>query len=183
MVLGSRLVPLALSALPLFLALTGCAGGMRFQAMNMEQPGGDLGLPPPVDPDYHACYAGRAEGLDTNEDGRPDVIRVRDESGRDVCHGSDSNHDGKIDQWDVMDTRGKLAKRARDTNNDGLADERWSFNPAMQQCALLEKDTNGDGHLEAPVDICAPPKAASPDSTPATPTPTPTTTAPLPPAR
>ena len=139
----------------LVLALTACGSGMRFEPMNVEDPGGDLGLRPPREPEFQACYSGHASGLDTNSDGRADEVRVQDDFGRETCHGTDSDHNGKVDQWDVMDEHGHLAKRVRDTNNDGRADQRWSFDPAQPQCGLLSTDRDGDGNLDSPVEICA----------------------------
>lgn len=138
---------------------------MRFQFMNLERPGSDIGLRPPAD--FEPCYAGRAEGLDTTGDGNPDVIRVRDASGRDTCHGTDTNHDGKIDTWDVIGHDGQIAKRAHDSNGDGKADHAWTFDPNRPGCAMVHPDHNGDGKPDpgAPIDMCrqlAPPATPTP---------------------
>jgi hypothetical protein len=138
----------------LLLVAVACTDGMRFQLINQEQPGGDVGLPPANDQDFRPCWTGHMWGLDTNGDGRPDVVKVKDDSGRDVCHGTDSNHDGKIDQWDTMDERGKVAKRSRDFNGDGKPDQKWSFDPTAEQCGKLELDHNGDGTMDDALDLC-----------------------------
>jgi hypothetical protein len=126
---------------------------MRFQVMNMQRPGDDLGMPPPAD--YQPCYAGEARGYDTNGDGHVDRIRVA-VAGKDRCYGEDTNHDGKIDTWDVMDEQGNLAKRAHDANGDGRADQAWTFDPARPGCGTVAPDANGDGKPDpgSPVDIC-----------------------------
>ena len=135
--------------------LAGCAGGMRFEFINLEHPGLDVGLAPPAD--FSACYEGRAEGVDTSGDGKPDYIRVRDAQGKDTCHGTDTDHDGKIDQWDVVDKDGKVVKRARDTNGDGRADEHWAYDPARLGCPVIYADRDGDGKADigaTAIDLC-----------------------------
>jgi hypothetical protein len=159
---------LAVAGAVVLFASLGCGGGMRFQAVDLEHPTEQDGaMPPPVaDQDFHPCYSGHAEGLDTTGDGRVDYVRVRDDGGHDVCHGVDSDHDGNIDQWDVMGQNGKVRKRARDTDHDGHADEQWSFDP-MSRCATIMRDTNGDGQVDGnPVDTC-PPGTTAPSSAPA----------------
>jgi hypothetical protein len=152
----------------LLFAMGGCEGGMRFELVNLERPGSDIGLPPP--PDFQPCYQGQAKGLDTNGDGRPDVIKVTDASGRETCNGSDTDHDGKIDTWDVMDEKGQLKKRARDTNGDERADETWTFDPARPGCPAIYADKNGDGvpDSESHIDVCGSlaPTATTPLSPP-----------------
>jgi hypothetical protein len=128
--------------------------GMTFSFINMERPPEGIGLPPP--PDYTPCYAGTARALDTNKDGKPDLIRVSNDSGRDTCIGSDSNHDGKIDTWDVLDDSGQIAKRAHDSNGDGRADQAWTFDPTNPGCAMIHADTDADGKPDpgSPLDVC-----------------------------
>ncbi len=137
------------------LGLGACAGGMRFELINLERPGSDIGLAPPAD--FAPCYAGHAEGVDTSGDGKPDYIRVRDANGKDTCHGTDTDHDGKIDQWDVVDHDGKVVRRARDTNGDGRADEHWTYDPNRLGCPLIFADKDGDGRPDSdgrPLDLC-----------------------------
>jgi hypothetical protein len=100
--------------------------GMRFQVINMERPGDEIGMLPPAD--YRPCYVGEARAYDTNGDGHVDTVRVSVD-GKDRCYGEDTNRDGKIDRWDVTDERGNLAKRTQDTNYDGRADQAWTFDP------------------------------------------------------
>jgi hypothetical protein len=137
------------------LASVACAAGdgMRFQVMNMERPGDDIGMAPPAD--YRPCFAGEARGYDRDGDGHVDSIRVS-MNGKDRCYGEDTDHDGKIDTWDVTDENGRLAKRAHDANGDGRADQAWTFDPTRRGCATVAPDTNGDGKPDpgTPVDIC-----------------------------
>src|SRR5260221_11980207 len=105
------------------LALAAC-DGMRFEFMNLERPSTDIGLRPPAD--FAPCYQGRAEGLGTDKNGKPDVVRVKDEEGHEICHGNDTNHDGRIHEWGGMGQDGNLRKPARATNGDAVADEAWT---------------------------------------------------------
>lgn len=169
---ASSLVLLAF-AFVLSFVLGACQDGMRFEFVNLERPGSDIGLRPP--PDFQPCYEGQARGLDTNGDSRPDVIKVTDASGRETCSGSDTDHDGKIDTWDVMDEKGQLKKRARDTNGDERADETWFFEPSRPGCPAIYADKNGDGVPDsvAHIDVCGSltPTSAPPSAPPAGPAP------------
>lgn len=165
--LGAMLHRLLLVGIPsAVLALAACGGGMRYQAMEMERPPEDMGLPPPSTPEYQACYAGHAERADTNGDGQADHVRVRDDAGNEICQGTDTNHDNRIDQWDVLSRDGKVARSAKDTDHDGDVDQHWTFNPSNTNCALVALDTNSDGTPDTqPVDTCAP-SAQPVDATP-----------------
>jgi|SRR5579859_5173853 len=139
----------------LALAAVACApgDGMRFQVINMERPGDDIGMAAPAD--YRPCYVGEARAYDTDGDGKVDRIRVG-VNGKDHCYGEDTNHDGKIDTWDVTDGAGRITRRAHDANGDGRADQAWTFDPTRTGCASVAPDIDGDGKPDpgSPVDIC-----------------------------
>jgi hypothetical protein len=163
----ARLAWLACLAASASLPCAACAtgDGMRFQVIHMEQPSGDLGLPPPAD--YTPCYAGEARGYDTDGDGKTDKVKVS-VNGRDRCYGEDTDHNGRIDTWDVVDESGHLAKRAHDSNGDGKVDQAWTFDPTRRGCATVAADVNADGKPDpgTPVDICQQLAGAPPGPTP-----------------
>ncbi len=127
--------------------------GLRFQVINMERPGDDVGMRPPAD--YQPCYTGEARAYDRDGDGHVDAVRVS-VNGKDRCYGEDTDHDGKIDTWDVTDEAGRLTKRAHDANGDGRPDQVWTFDPARRGCPTVAADVNGDGKPDpgSPLDIC-----------------------------
>jgi hypothetical protein len=152
----------------LALAAAACTpgDGMRFQVINMERPGDDIGMAAPAD--YRPCYVGEARAYDTDGDGHVDRIRVGVD-GKAHCYGEDTNHDGKIDTWDVTDETGRITRRAHDANGDGRADQAWTFDPTRAGCASVAPDVDGDGKADpgSPVDICQhlahpPPRPAPP---------------------
>ena len=51
------------------------------------------------------------EGLDTNNDGKPDIRTVRDGSGHDKCRTIDLNHDGRTDLYEYLDPAGTIRRR------------------------------------------------------------------------
>jgi len=53
----------------------------------------------------------RVEQLDTNNDGKPDIRRVFDKSGHELCRVVDLNHDGKPDLYEYFDAGGNVRRR------------------------------------------------------------------------
>ena len=53
----------------------------------------------------------RVEQLDTNNDGKPDIRRVFDKSGHELCRVVDLNHDGHPDLYEYFDTSGNVRRR------------------------------------------------------------------------
>jgi hypothetical protein len=80
--------------------------------------------------------------VDTNLDGRKDVVRTFNDKGESLRELADSDYDGKIDTW-VTFARGRMAKVELDTNHDGRPDE-WRFY-VQGKLARLQRDTNSDG--------------------------------------
>lgn len=84
--------------------------------------------------------------LDLNGDGRIDVAREYDESGRLVLEAMDLDFDGQLDQVNHYDAKGKIVRKERDLNSDGRADL-WHY---FEQGQLVrkERDNNGDGKID-----------------------------------
>ncbi len=53
----------------------------------------------------------RVESVDTNSDGKPDIQRVFDGSGKEICRIGDLNHDGKPDLYEYFDASGNVRRR------------------------------------------------------------------------
>jgi hypothetical protein len=53
----------------------------------------------------------KVETLDTNGDGKPDIRRVFNKSGHEICRISDLNHDGKPDLYEYYDDSGNVRRR------------------------------------------------------------------------
>jgi hypothetical protein len=80
--------------------------------------------------------------VDSNLDGKKDVMRTFNDKGESLRELADSDYDGKIDTW-ITFARGRMAKVELDTNHDGNPDE---FRYYVQgKLARLQRDTNRDG--------------------------------------
>jgi hypothetical protein len=64
----------------------------------------------------------KAQKIDTNGDGKPDVVHVMSDA-REVCRMIDFNHDGVPDTWMYFDEQGRLRRRESDFDRDGKIDE------------------------------------------------------------
>jgi hypothetical protein len=79
--------------------------------------------------------------VDTNLDGRKDVIRTFNDKGESLRELADSDYDGKIDTW-LTFARGHMAKVEIDGNRDGSADEFRFY--VKGKLARMQRDTNHD---------------------------------------
>jgi hypothetical protein len=63
--------------------------------------------------DHEECSASghKVESLDTNADGKEDIRRVMDGSGKVLCAVADLNHDGKPDLYEFFDSSGNVRRR------------------------------------------------------------------------
>jgi hypothetical protein len=62
--------------------------------------------------EHETCdTTGKVEALDTNGDGKPDILRVFDGNHRELCRTIDLNHDGRPDLYEYFDTAGGLRRR------------------------------------------------------------------------
>jgi hypothetical protein len=53
----------------------------------------------------------RVEQLDTNNDGKPDIRRIFDKGGHELCRVVDLNHDGHPDLYEYFDAGGNVRRR------------------------------------------------------------------------
>ncbi len=79
--------------------------------------------------------------VDSNLDGRSDVVRFFDDQGQALREESDANYDGRMDTW-VEFVEGKPSKVSRDTTRSGRPDETRFYVRGVLRRA--ERDTNGD---------------------------------------
>jgi hypothetical protein len=80
--------------------------------------------------------------IDTNLDGKKDVVRRYNEKNEAVEEQADSDYDGKIDTW-IRFARGRMAKVEFDGNRDGRPDETRYY--IRGDLSRVQRDTNQDG--------------------------------------
>jgi hypothetical protein len=122
---------------------------------------------------HEACNESghQAQKLDTNGDGKYDIVRVSD-GNTPVCIASDMNHDGKPDMYEYFDKsgqvrrreidfddngvanviehyeNGKMTSRELDTTNQGRIDTWDTFDPATGKIVKRERDSTNDGRID-----------------------------------
>ncbi|GAC1560143.1 MAG: hypothetical protein NVS3B10_18600 [Polyangiales bacterium] len=100
---------------------------------------------------YSKQASGMSEGrplcmeLDTNRDGKLDLLRVFDDNGEIESEEADRNYDGKSDVW-ISYEKGLITKIAFDTQFKGLADEFHYYRDGKLK--RIERDRNGDGKID-----------------------------------
>src|SRR5262249_52975510 len=99
--------------------MAGCGGSSAPSAA--KTPEGDA---LPIAVDHEACdtSSSSAEKIDSNGDGKPDIIRVTS-GGKEVCRSVDLNHDGVPDSYIYFDANGAVRRRESDFDRDGKIDE------------------------------------------------------------
>jgi hypothetical protein len=80
--------------------------------------------------------------IDTNLDGKKDVVRTYTDKGDALNELADSNYDGTIDTW-VTFARGRINKVQTDANKDGRPDETRFY--VSGKLSRAQRDTNRDG--------------------------------------
>jgi hypothetical protein len=121
---------------------TGGCGGTK--ETNAKAPAADQ---LPLEIEHEACdiTSSSAEKLDTNGDGKPDIVRVMS-GGREVCRMVDLNHDNKPDSFIYYDTNGAIRRRESDFDRDGRIDEIDYFVNGV--IVRKDRETNLDGKLD-----------------------------------
>lgn len=147
--------------------LAGCGGD---KAASSD---GKLAASRPTTIDHEPCETkGRVEPLDTNNDGKVDIKRVYDSSGKEICRGTDFSRDGKPDFYEYYDASGQVRRREADYDDNGVANrveyleggklvrveldttnhgklDTWDFyDAATGKRTKRERDSNGDGKID-----------------------------------
>jgi len=94
--------------------------------------------------EHQPCDAsgGHVESLDTNGDGKPDIQRVKDASGHEVCRVVDLNHDGKPDLYEYFDQAGAVRRREFCYDDTGEVNTVETY----QAGKLVERELDTTGH-------------------------------------
>jgi hypothetical protein len=121
----------------------GCGGGSS-EGTGAKGPSGDS-LPLALDHESCDVTSSSVEKIDTNGDGKPDIVRVTS-GGREVCRMVDLNHDDKPDSFVYFDASGNMRRRESDFDRDGRIDEIAYYNGGV--IARKDRETNLDGKLD-----------------------------------
>jgi hypothetical protein len=124
-------------------ALGGC-GSSSASSGTAKTPEGDA-LPTAIE--HEPCDVGSsgAQKIDSNGDGKPDIIRVTS-GGREVCRVVDLNNDNVPDSFIYFDGSGAIRRRESDFDRDGKIDEIAQF--ANGVVTRKDLETNLDGKLD-----------------------------------
>jgi hypothetical protein len=88
----------------------------------------------------------RVETLDTNGDGKPDIRRVFDKSGHEMCRVADLNHDGKPDLYEYFDSNGTVRRREYCYDDTGVVNAIEYYEGG--KLARREYDTSGQHRID-----------------------------------
>src|SRR5262249_34773354 len=114
----ARPILIAVTIALLSFSAGGCGGAKEGDA---KVPSADT-LPLAIEHESCDVTSGSAEKLDTNGDGKPDIVRVMS-GGREVCRMVDLNHDDKPDSYLYFDANGAIRRREPDFDRAGRVDE------------------------------------------------------------
>jgi hypothetical protein len=121
----------------------GCGGGEKSLGNGVTAP--QAGRPEALE--HETCdTTGKIEGLDTNNDGKPDILRVFDGNHHEKCRTIDLNHDGRPDLYEYFDSAGALRRREFCYDNTGSinAVEYYESGKLVRR----EYDTTGQHRLD-----------------------------------
>ncbi len=109
--------------------------------------------------DHEQCSesGNRVEQLDTNNDGKPDIRRIFDKGGHELCRVVDLNHDGQPDLYEYFDASGNVRRREFCYDDTGVVNAIEYYDAG--KLARREYDTTGQHKIDtwdyfdgAPVD-------------------------------
>jgi hypothetical protein len=83
--------------------------------------------------------------IDTNLDGKKDVVRTYTDKGEALNELADANYDGTVDTW-VTFARGRINKVQTDRNKDGRPDQTRFY--VGGKLSRAQRDTNHDGRAD-----------------------------------
>ncbi len=160
----------------LSLALVSLVAGASLVACSGDSAVGDAKLPAGVhseNVEHEACNesGNKVDVMDVNGDGKPDIRRVYDKSGHEVCRIADLNHDGIPDLYEYFDASGHVRRREADYDGSGVVDaieyyeggklvrreldtsgqhriDTWDWFDANGKHTRRERDTSGDGRVD-----------------------------------
>lgn len=168
-VLGSA--PFAAALVVALAAVAGCGGDpSKSGVANAKLPSGSRSAPV----EHEACEerGSRAEEIDANNDGRPDIRRIYGKDGREVCRTTDLNRDGKPDMYEYYGADGKIRRREASYDDSGVVNaieffeggrlvrreldttgrrtiDTWDFfDPNSGRRLKRERDSRGDGKVD-----------------------------------
>jgi len=136
----ARSIPYVFAVTLLSFSIGGCGGSKD----NAKVPSADQ-LPLAIEHESCDITSSSAEKLDTNGDGKPDIVRVMS-GGREVCRMVDLNHDDKPDSFVYFDANGAIRRRESDFDRDGRIDEIDYFQGGI--IVRKDRETNLDGKLD-----------------------------------
>lgn len=98
--------------------------------------------------DHEQCNesGNRVEQLDTNNDGKPDIRRVFDKSGHELCRVVDLNHDGKPDLYEYFDPNGNVRRREFCYDDTGVVNAIEYYDSG--KLSRREYDTTGQHKID-----------------------------------
>jgi hypothetical protein len=98
--------------------------------------------------DHEECSASghKVEALDTNADGKEDIRRVMDGSGKVLCAVADLNHDGKPDLYEFFDSSGNIRRREFCYDDTGVVNAVEYYEGG--KLARREYDTGGQNIID-----------------------------------
>jgi hypothetical protein len=120
--------------------LGGCAGTDKGTAAKVSTPTHDEGVT------HESCSGGHVDALDTNGDGKPDIQRVLDSSGRELCRVVDLNHDGRPDLYEYFDATGAVRRREFCYDDTGAVNAIESYEGG--KLAKREYDISGQHRID-----------------------------------
>jgi len=88
----------------------------------------------------------RVETLDTNGDGKPDIRRVFDKAGHEICRVVDLNHDGKPDLYEYFDANGAPRRREYCYDDTGVVNAIEYYDGG--KLVRREYDTSGQHRID-----------------------------------
>src|SRR5262245_34699951 len=112
---SARPIPFVVAITLLGCSIGACGGGAKEGTTKAPAPDS---LPLTIEHEACDVTASSAEKLDTNGDGKPDIVRVM-AGGRETCRMVDLNHDDRPDSFVYYDANGGVRRRESDFDRDG----------------------------------------------------------------
>jgi hypothetical protein len=118
----------------------GCGGAKE----GAKMPAPDT-LPTALEHEPCDAAASGNQRVDTNGDGKPDIVRVMSDA-HEICRVVDLNHDDKPDSFIYFDANNNVRRRESDFDRDGKIDEIAYYTAGV--ITRKDRETNLDGKLD-----------------------------------